>query len=229
MTQALDVGWDAAVPDEPRWVEVRSILLSNTGHVIGTPTGGVVVDSDGELAGLVGQPDEATLRHARPHLVPGAELLVTRDGLAQARALLPDRHPARAILHLRADTALPPPDPRLEVVAVNEEMLATLPSQLASEVEGAEVAVVRRVGGSAVSACGAYSLTETLWDVGVDTLDVHRRQGHARACFFALVAHMAQMGMRPVWGVYEDNVASLSMARSLGFEPVDELWVMPLG
>ena len=40
--------------------------------------------------------------------------------------------------------------------------------------------------------------------------------------------HMARMGLEPVWGAYEDNVASLSMAAGLGFEPVGELFVIEL-
>lgn len=66
-------------------------------------------------------------------------------------------------------------------------------------------------------------MTETLWDVAVDTLDGHRRQGHASACFRALAAHMAAEGRQPIWGANDDNAASLELAARLGFEPVDRL------
>ena len=74
----------------------------------------------------------------------------------------------------------------------------------------------------------AASITETLWDVGIDTLEGHRRKGHARACYLALASHLAAQGFSPVWGAYEDNEASLAMAESLGFIPVDEFWVIEL-
>jgi predicted GNAT family acetyltransferase len=69
-------------------------------------------------------------------------------------------------------------------------------------------------------------VTETLWDVGIDTLEGHRRRGHAAACFHALAAWMAGRGRQPVWSAYEDYPPSLTLAAKLGFQPVDRIAVL---
>jgi len=74
-----------------------------------------------------------------------------------------------------------------------------------------------------VAFCYAAVQTETLWDVAVDTLAEHRRRGLAAACFTALARHMNDRGLSPVWGSLDDNVASMKLARKLGFVPVARL------
>jgi len=81
-------------------------------------------------------------------------------------------------------------------------------------------------GGAPVAVCSAGAVTETLWDVGIDTLAGHRRRGHATAAYRALAAHLAETGRDPVWGAEDTNVASLRLADELGFEPVDRLAVL---
>ncbi len=224
----IDPIWSAALPDIPRWVELRSLLLHDEGTVFGEPTGGVIVSSDGFTVGLVGYPDSSLLARARPLFAPDAEALVIDEALEHAVTLFPEGRPRRAILH-RLDAKVEPiSDESLDIAAVDQQLLVSLPPELASEVEGAYIAALRRVEGVVVSACSAASITETLWDVGIDTLEGHRRKGHARACYLSLASHLAAQGLSPVWGAYEDNEASLAMAESLGFVPVDELWVIEL-
>ena len=69
-------------------------------------------------------------------------------------------------------------------------------------------------------------MTETLWDVGIDTVPEHRRRGHATAAFRALAGHLAARGLQPVWGAKDDNVASLRLAAKLRFEPTNHLAVV---
>jgi RimJ/RimL family protein N-acetyltransferase len=76
-----------------------------------------------------------------------------------------------------------------------------------------------------VSFCYAASVTETLWDISIDTLDEYRGQGHAALAVAFMVRRMARQGKRPVWGAEESNTASMALARKLGFEPVDRLIV----
>ena len=224
----IDPTWSAALPDIPRWVELRSLLLHDEGTVFGEPTGGVIVSSDGFTVGLVGYPDSSLLAGARPLFAPDAEALVIDKGLEHAVTLFPEGRPRRAILHRLDATVEPISDESLDIAAVDQQLLVSLHPELASEVEGAYIAALRRVEGVVVSACSAASITETLWDVGIDTLEGHRRKGHARACYLSLASHLAAQGLSPVWGAYEDNEASLAMAESLGFVPVDELWVIEL-
>jgi hypothetical protein len=224
----IDPDWDQAVPDLPRWIETRSLLLHGDGTVVGDPSGGLVIGDDGFTVGIVGLPDTGVIERARPLFAPDAELLVIPESLKHVTALLTEGRPRRAILHRLADPIAEVPVADVEISEVDERFLASLPAELAQEVEGAYLAAVRRVEGAVVSVCGAASITETLWDVGIDTLDGHRRRGHARACYLALGGRLASDGRQPVWGAYDDNEESLSMARSLGFEPVDVLWVIEL-
>jgi len=84
----------------------------------------------------------------------------------------------------------------------------------------AAASAVRVVDGVPVAVCFVSDLTETLWDVGVDTIESARRQGHAAAVFIALAAAMAAQGRQPVWAAYEDYWPSLALAARLGFWPV---------
>jgi GNAT superfamily N-acetyltransferase len=223
-----DPGWEAAVPDIERWVEIRSMLLGGEASTLGTPDGGLVIDSSLYIAGVVGWPDDQVIAAAVEILMPDAEILVPPEAVDHVVAALGVVTRERAVLH-RLRSALPPSDHiGVGVTPVDSQLLGSLPPQLASEAEGAAWAAVRRVDGQAVSLCTAWWLTETLWDVGVDTLEDHRRQGHARACFLALEQRLRSRSLQPVWGALEENAASLAMAASLGFEPVDELWVVRL-
>lgn len=84
----------------------------------------------------------------------------------------------------------------------------------------APAAAVRIVDGAPVAVCAVSDLTEGLWDVGIDTVEPARRQGHATAAFCALAAEMAAQGCQPVWAAYEDYRPSLAFAARLGFRPV---------
>ncbi len=151
-----------------------------------------------------------------------------RRGAGARNLAFPSGRPRRAILHRLDGEIEAVSDEALDIASVDELLLHSLPTELATEVEGSYIAAFRRVEGLVVSACSAASITETLWDVGIDTLEGHRRMGHARSCYLALASHLAAQGLSPVWGAYEDNEPSLSMARSLGFISVDEIWVIEL-
>jgi len=99
-------------------------------------------------------------------------------------------------------------------------VLAGLPADVRADAENAPAAAVSVVDGSPVAVCMVSGLTETLWDVGIDTIESARRQGHATAAFLALAAVMAAQGRQPVWAAYEDYPPSLALAARLGFRPV---------
>jgi len=79
------------------------------------------------------------------------------------------------------------------------------------------------VGKEPVSFCYAGPVTESLWDVSIDTLEERRRRGYASLCVAFMVDHMHREGKRPVWGAAESNAASLGLARRLGFGEVDRV------
>jgi GNAT superfamily N-acetyltransferase len=107
-----------------------------------------------------------------------------------------------------------------------QRWLEGLPEDVRLYARLAEAIAVQIVGGAVVAVCAAGDVTETLWDVGIDTLEGHRRRGHAAACFHALAAWMAGRGRQPVWSAYEDYPPSLTLAAKLGFQPVDRIAVL---
>ncbi|HEX8684465.1 MAG TPA: GNAT family N-acetyltransferase, partial [Ardenticatenaceae bacterium] len=101
-----------------------------------------------------------------------------------------------------------------------------LPADLREELEsGAEHSVIAAtfVEQQPVSFCYAGAVTETLWDVSIDTLPEHQRRGYAALCAAHMIRHMQAQGKQPVWQAVEENPASWRLAQKLGFVAVDEL------
>jgi GNAT superfamily N-acetyltransferase len=192
----------ARLPDVPRLVETRAMLLSGVSEVIGdTARGHYVVRSlDAALAALVGRPRAAALRDA----VAGGrtlDILCAEDAVRHALASLPGWRAHPAIVH-----ALPP-----------HAVLPALPAALD----------VRLVAGTdAVRLAYVPWQTETLCDLSIDTLEAYRRRGLAAATASRLIERVRASGKEPVWGALEDNAPSLALAKRLGFVPVDRLFVL---
>jgi len=221
----------ATLPDLPRWVETRSLLLSGEAELrLGRRgDGGVVVETAFPSACLVGRPDAALLQALLGAAPDGFELLVQLDALAEARAALPGWAVAFATIHSPVRPWRADADPPLDVVVTeppDARALASLPEEIRRYAVVAHAVALSAADNEVVAVCAAGSVTETLWDVGVDTLEAHRRRGHAEAAFRALAGHMAGQGRQPVWGAEEDNLASMRLAAKLGFEPVDRLAVL---
>ena len=217
----------------PRWVETRALLLSGEAIVrrSARADGAVVLDPALPSGFLVGRADAALLRDVMDGVSDDFELLVQTAALDDARAALPGWTAANATIHAPASPwdggggvapgvviSTPPQQRWVELVPEADEMRRYAAI--------AEAIALRLVDGNVVAVCAAGDVTESLWDVGIDTLDGHRRQGHATAAFRALAAHMAACGRQPVWGAEDDNVASMAMVARLGFEPVDRLAIL---
>ena len=97
----------------------------------------------------------------------------------------------------------------------------------------AELAWARRRGpvwsawvdGEPVSFAYAPWRSARWFDVSVDTLAGSRQLGLATIVAAAMIRDERSRGREPVWGADEGNLASLRLARRLGFDPVDEIWV----
>jgi RimJ/RimL family protein N-acetyltransferase len=74
------------------------------------------------------------------------------------------------------------------------------------------------VDGAPVSFCYAGTMTDSLWDVAVDTLEAHRGRGYAASCVSFMIHHMRGTGREPIWGSLETNRASRRLAEKLGFD-----------
>ncbi len=70
------------------------------------------------------------------------------------------------------------------------------------------------------------AVTDKFMEIGVWTEKSHRKKGFSYACSNALIERIFSESKIPVWGAMKENVASMSLARKLGFKKVFECyWV----
>jgi len=220
----------ASLPDVPRWVETRSLLLSGGTLSIAAHGDGVVVtDTQSPSGSLVGRADSALLRDVLADVPDDFELIIQMDALNQAQQALPHWAVAEVIVHTPAHPYASSAPAELGVVVSAppaQRFLEHFPDDVRLYAAIAEAAAVRVLGEKVVAVCVASDVTETLWDVGIDTLEGHRRRGYATACFRVLATWMASRGRQPVWAAYEKYPPSLKLAAKLGFQPVDRIAVL---
>ncbi len=227
-----------ALPDIPRWVETRSMLLSGRCEIFGlegrTEPCFVVRDSEEHeerLVSVVGRPAEGAIREAVTRNRNGGIVLAPPETESHVLAALPDWKTTRATLHLLGDAPQLPhvPAGAVRLIAPSElSSIDGLPPDLLSELRVAARRLpiaASLVGGRFVSFCYVAAQTEGLWDISIDTLAEHRNRGHAARCVTYMIGYMQRRGKQPVWGAEETNPPSLRLAAKLGFVPVDELIV----
>lgn len=210
----------ARVPDEPRWVEARGVLLSGRYEVFGDDDC-CIHGPDERLIAVVGRPSESTLRASVERADGRVEILVQQDDVEHVHGALPEWKGKEAVLH-----SLPPsvelPDAS-EVRLLDETApLGHLSVKLRDEIQRFRsrwtVAAVF-ADRTPVSFCTAATPTETLYDLAIETVEPYRRRGFATRCASFLIRHMRDRGKEPVWGALEENAASMKLAARLGFEP----------
>jgi len=222
----------SALPDIPKWVETRSLLLSDDCELSGlderTGINFIARDPNARDTYVVGWPAPEAIVEAASL---SKEVVAQFDNQGPVVAALPRWHREFATLHVLGGS------PRLPAVRGDAVRLLTrkevasiagLPSELRSELEVAarwSPVAATVVEGRPVSFCYAGSETESLWDISIDTLEGHRRRGFAALCVGYMISHMRAVGKEPVWGAYESNDASLGLAAKLGFEAVDRVVV----
>jgi GNAT acetyltransferase-like protein len=213
------------LPDEPRWVEAHGIAADPESwrRECG---GGFAVGSDrARLIVVAGEADAgAMLAMARVH--PRHALLVATDDLAAALRGS-GRSVDRAILHtLGAADGLPSDDGA--AILAPDMPLAHVPAAILDELRAARGRVwAAFVDGLAVSFAYAPWRSPRWFDISVDTLPQARQLGLGTIVGAAMIRDERGQGREPVWGADEGNLASLRLAKRLGFQPVDELWVSP--
>lgn len=214
-------------PDEPIWIDVRS-MLETGGARLGAGTDYVVCDPDPtHTIAVVGRPDRALVDKALAGAAPRAEVLAQEDNLDYVRDILPGYKAEAVVMHAHSgDFAALPVHPPCRRVTVDDP-LDHLPERLRAEMERARRRTALFSGfaaGRAVSFAYAHRETRTLADTSIDTLDGHRQQGHARAACLHLFHSLADRGITPTWGAYDSNDASKRLAIKLGFVPVGHIW-----
>ncbi len=221
------------LPDEPRWVEVRGMLLCGMGRPVGavatSPVAFVALHADQDQAVIVGRPERQLILQAAAVV---QELLAVPENADWTTAALPGWQQEVAAIYtaptLDRIRAVPPGIVRELTIAD----LTGIPSQHAGLRD--ELLIEARAGTPVFAAfagqepaafCYAGSVTERWWDISIDTLEPFRRQGYAAQCVAHVVQVMTEQGRMPVWGALESNTASARLATKLGFNPVDTIIV----
>jgi hypothetical protein len=214
------------LPDLPRWVEAHGVAADpdgwreplGSGLAIGHDATRVIIiagDADADAA--------AALVAARPThaVVFGGE----RDDLVAAFEAK-GRVVARVIVHTLADAeALSD----LEGAALlGDAEVTDVPPELAAELAWARArGPIWAVWVDAAPQSFAYALWRSpgWFDITIETLPGYRQLGLGTLAVTAMIHAERAAGREPVWAADEDNVASLALARRLGFTPSDEIWV----
>jgi RimJ/RimL family protein N-acetyltransferase len=225
----------ASIPDLPRWVEARGMLLSGRGSVIetGLLDPPAIVACPTVMLAVVLRWDLGDVLHRALRMVPREFSIV---GPAEAEgvvtATLPHRpHEGATLFHLPAEAAA-----RLtggagaRLLRADEyPQLDNLPPILRGELRDACVhspIATAFADDRPVAFCYSGWETERHWDVSIDTLDHYRRRGLAAAASTCLIQHFAALGKTAVWGSVDSNTASTALAQKLGFTAVDRLMVL---
>ncbi|MBA3759526.1 MAG: GNAT family N-acetyltransferase [Gemmatimonadales bacterium] len=221
------------LPDEPRWVEVRGMLLTGMGRPVGavatSPVTFVALHAGDDQAAVVGRPPHELIQNAA---ASATELLAVPENADWVTAALPSWQLESATIHVASSLDLIRAVPPGVVRELTIPELSGLPIQYAQlrddllvEARSGTPVFAAFAGEQPVAFCYAGSVTERWWDLSVDTLEPYRRQGYAAQCVAHVAQYMAAQGRMPVWGASKSNTASARLAAKLGFTPVDAIVV----
>ena len=224
----------ALLPDEPRFVETRGMLLEGRCEVLGLERGPspsfVTRDGEERLVCVVGSPAREAISEAVARNGYAGEIIAMPENVARVAEVLPGWKALPVVAHLLGESERLPEAPEGAVRWLSgPDELGHPPPGLRAELErvlrGGTPVAAAFVGGDPVSFCYAGWETEGLWDVSIDTLDGYRRQGYAAWCAAYMIRHMRALGKQPAWHALESNTASMELAAPLGFVPVDRFFL----
>lgn len=221
------------LPDIPRWVWARDLVLNCPYDAFGfeaSPLSVAVRERGEPPVYVIGRPSDMAVREAVA--APQArELLAGAEAEPWLTPLLPGWTSERATIWRPGDLMLPDDESARIVDLATIERFPIDPELLGElrEAAGETEIAASFVGHRPVAFCYASAVTETLWDVGIDTVEAFRRQGHARRVAAFMIRRMAQRGLRTVWCALASNPASWRLAQSLGFVHEDEIVIFERG
>ena len=226
------------LPDLPRWVEVRDLLLSEECELFDVQEQGelsfVLREGTGKMVFVIGQPSIIGLQTALQNVAEGCMVVAPQEQVIWLTPALSEWTRTRIIIYTLPNLQRLPITSATQVDFLNTEILHRLPiaSDLLDELkDGAQHSMIAatRVDQQPVSFCYAASETETWWDIAIDTLPEHRRKGYAALCVAHMIRYMHAKGKQPIWQAVEENPPSWQLAQKLGFEPIDELALFEIG
>jgi len=224
----------ATVPDLPRWVEARGMLLTGRGSIVETgllDPPAIVAAASSMLAVVLRWDQPDTLARALRNVPREFSIVGPVEAHDAVRRVLQRRANEEATLfHLPAEEAarLAASDCARLLRADEYRHLDNLPPILRGELRDAchhSPIAIAQADERPVSFCYSGWETEKHWDVSIDTLDSYRLRGLGAAACTCLIHHFAALGKTAVWGSVDSNPASTALARKLGFTAVDRLMV----
>lgn len=225
----------AALPDLPRWVAPRGLLLEHRCEVLFGPEGRrgagyLVLEHGGPKAFAVHRPSAGLAAQLRGLGQSATSILSPIESAEPWRELLPGWSEQPAIVHVHpAPATLPRPvHPTRYLTLADLEAFTALPDELADELGRALArgpVAAAFDGERAVSFSHAAYRTESWFDLSIDTLESHRRAGYASSSAAHLIHDMLAQGKKPVWGALDADTASIAMAKKYGFRAVDRMMV----
>lgn len=84
------------------------------------------------------------------------------------------------------------------------------------------------VDGDLVSVCDAPDMPymeDQIQHTGIVTIEEHRRKGYARCCAALAAHHHIERGLVPQWDCAADNIASIELAKCIGFEEYGKAFI----
>jgi GNAT acetyltransferase len=223
----------ASLPDLPRWVEARGMLLARRGFVVDTADGCRLICGRKDrlvvptTIALSPQVEAVATRE-----VPGTTILLQDVMLPAGRYHLPDwKAEACTLYTLPPDRARGWRLPQWPTAPMSIEQIDTadlqhpLRDRLRDAVAHSTVWSAS-MDGQPVAFAYATQTTESWFDLSVETLEGVRNQGLGRAAAMGLIVDHMLRGLRPVWKAVTSNEAGHSVAKRLGFTPVDLQWVL---
>lgn len=221
------------LPDTPRWVEARSMLLNGRGLVLDfhakPEAKGALFQEDIGLGVLIGLPD-TDLLFQMSELAD--EIICPIENAAHCARAFEGWSKEGAAIYLRnKDTPIPELETSCQRTIKAGELaeIGDLPQLLFEELEeeqnsGTEI-YCATAENKPIAFCYAGSISEKYWNVSIDTLPAYRRQGHATRSVVYAINQMEKQNREPIWVAFDSNTASLAMANKLDFIPVDRLMV----
>lgn len=171
--------------------------------------------------------DAEAIWHLLQH-VQGWTCIESSQSVAPALGKLIEQHlqaPVRYLQDIHHTLTQPAPDllhPQVRLLTLRDLPLieAAQPAMPRDQTEwmlteGAMAGAL--VDGQLVAWAQTYAISAKYCDVGVFTQETHRRRGFSSACTALVAKTMQQRGLIPVWSTGETNLASLAVARKVGF------------
>jgi hypothetical protein len=220
----------ATLPDIPRWVKTRGMLLDHPCRVVKDDRGWIAWATNEMFVSVVGKPSPKMIRKVRSDLPRNSEFLCQEKDADHLAAALPGYERDPEIIHTLDPDAADLSAADRGVVRILEPGEESLLESLTPEWRG-EMGCALRTSfvamsfqdGRPVSFCGSAYGTEGYFDIAIVTLSDARRKGMAEACGAHLIRKMQGDGRQPVWGTSEKNAPSLGLAAKLGFRPMDRV------